>query len=144
VPQIISSIASISRRLQRDVLYVVFKECEDLFLRKINQDAYFSEDNKDKYHYATYQKRINLIGFLKENKINYQEAFAYEFNGNYDYDGCLYIDIEFDIKLKNNQKDGKFKLLDEFLMSDDLPKDDTVLFYYKTIKDAQVDKEFDI
>lgn len=77
MPQVIQHIDAIAREKERDVLFIHFEEFE---------------------HGATNSKRQELMTWLEQNEIPYQECMGLEEESVIEsYMGDLYIDVPFDI-----------------------------------------------
>lgn len=103
MPRILEHIDKIARVKQRDVLFIKFNDFKDLD---------FIKDQK--YDYKKDQTRTDLVAWLDENEIPYEECFpiASE-NMMGSYQGQLYIDLVID------ETDSKYELLCEHLENED-------------------------
>lgn len=87
-------------------MYQIFKHIKEIAKDK-NRDVIFIDFTQDKtthplknyisYYYAIDTNRINLINWLRDNKISYMECYS---NGTESYMGELYIDVPVD---ENNE-----------------------------------------
>ena len=103
MPRVLKHIDQIGREKNRDVLFIQF-------------------DKKvfPKYDYKNYKNRAELLIWLDDNNIAYEECFgAASDNGFESYRGQLYIDVVFDETLdKYNLLNNRIELQDGILRFD--------------------------